>query len=212
MFSQNRIFISRGIIGKRTCFTIDGRSLHEALGIKRDFSTWIRKRITDYQFVEGQDFQTDLSGNAKQKDGKGTDYRHPVYFFGLDMAKELCTLEKSEEGRLLRRYIIESEDRLTEKARASRPSTLSEERIKALSDAIQNHMRKAGKASRELGRKRREYFRRAMDIQGIHSSPLLELFDQLDRSNDMTFRVLDDLAESIARNMEVLRILTEDMT
>lgn len=73
-------------------------------------------------------------------------------------------------------------------------------------------MRKAGKASRELGRKRREYFRRAMDIQGIHSSPLLELFDQLDRSNDMTFRVLDDLAESIARNMEVLRILTEDMT
>lgn len=211
MFTQNRISISRGIIGKHTCFSIDGRALHGALGVKRDFSNWIKKRITDYQFIEGQDFQTNFSGNTTQTSEKSIEPAHATtYTIGLDMAKELCTLEKSERGRQLRRYIIESVNRLKEKENASRTSP-SAESIRALSDALQNHMRKAGKTSRELGRKRNEYLRRVMDIQGIKNSPLLELFEQLERSNDMTFRALDDLAESVARNMETMRMLTDEI-
>ena len=36
--------------------TVSARELHEFLESKQDFSTWIKNRISEYDFVENQDF------------------------------------------------------------------------------------------------------------------------------------------------------------
>ena len=36
--------------------TVNARELHAFLGSKQDFSTWIKNRIEQYDFVENQDF------------------------------------------------------------------------------------------------------------------------------------------------------------
>ena len=36
--------------------TVNARELHEFLEVGRDFSNWIKDRISKYEFVENQDF------------------------------------------------------------------------------------------------------------------------------------------------------------
>lgn len=35
---------------------VSARALHKALGVKRDFTTWIKDRIKRYGFIEGVDY------------------------------------------------------------------------------------------------------------------------------------------------------------
>jgi len=35
---------------------VSARELHEFLEVKKDFSTWIKGRISKYKFVENEDF------------------------------------------------------------------------------------------------------------------------------------------------------------
>ena len=37
--------------------TVNARELHAFLGVGKDFSSWIKERITKYEFVEGLDFE-----------------------------------------------------------------------------------------------------------------------------------------------------------
>ena len=128
------------------------------------------------------------------------------------MAKELCMLEKSEQGRELRRYLIETEKHKKLEDKSLFLQQPSADRVRDAALSLQQHMHKAGKASRELGRKRADFHKKTMAVRGIRNTPHFELLDQIERSNEMTFRALDDLAESIARNVEAMRILTEDIT
>lgn len=86
--------------------TVDGRELHEFLGVGRDFSTWIKDKIEKYGFIEGMDFSP--------KSGKTSDGGRPRidYELSIDMAKELCMVENNEKGRQARKYFIECERRL----------------------------------------------------------------------------------------------------
>lgn len=101
---------SEGMIGDRTCLTVDARELHAGLGVGRDLSTWIEGRIKKYGFREGVDFeillpksgeQTGSDGlspqtGEKSKIGRPTQDRRLT----LDMAKELSMVENNERGRL----------------------------------------------------------------------------------------------------------------
>lgn len=45
---------------------VNARELHRFLKVGRDFSTWIKERINQYEFVENQDYQIlsyDYKGN-----------------------------------------------------------------------------------------------------------------------------------------------------
>ena len=48
--------IKHGSIGRIQQLTVDARALHVALKVKRDFSTWIKGRISKYGFVENEDY------------------------------------------------------------------------------------------------------------------------------------------------------------
>jgi len=83
--------------------TVDARGLHAALGVARDFSTWIKDRIEKYGFQEGKDFSPNL--------GESTGGRPGIeYALTLSMAKELATVENNDAGRAIRRYLIQVEE------------------------------------------------------------------------------------------------------
>lgn len=88
----------------------NARDLHAFLEVGRDFSTWIKDRIEQYGFEEGEDhlvFDSPNPGN--QRSGRGGDRRSIDYHLTLDMAKELAMIENNAMGRRVRRYFIQRE-------------------------------------------------------------------------------------------------------
>jgi len=84
---------------------VNARELHEFLGNKREFVTWIKQRIEQYGFVENQDY-TSFDNIVKRENGATV---RKEYAISLDMAKELSMVENNEKGRLARKYFIECE-------------------------------------------------------------------------------------------------------
>ena len=102
--------ISSGTIGNISQLTVDARTLHEVLEVKRDFSTWIKGRISKYSFKENEDFVIfTKSGENSERGRNSIEYR-----LSVNMGKELAMVENNERGRTVRRYFIECERRLME--------------------------------------------------------------------------------------------------
>jgi len=86
--------------GKRT---VSARDLYEFLESKQDFSHWISNRISQYGFIEDEDFTIILS-----KSNGGRPSRE--YHISVDMAKELSMVERNEKGKEARQYFIKMEN------------------------------------------------------------------------------------------------------
>lgn len=104
--------------------TCNARDLHAFLGVGSKFSDWIKGRITEYGFTEGEDYLVAKSGDqvrfgfsdfGNQKSPnpanqtRGGDRRSIDYILTVDMGKELAMVERNEKGRQIRRYFIECE-------------------------------------------------------------------------------------------------------
>lgn len=90
--------------------TVNARDLHTALQIKSKFRDWIRNRISDFGFVENQDFVCIAKNLAKPQGGRPS----VEYFISINMAKELCMVERNELGRKWRAHFIKCEKELME--------------------------------------------------------------------------------------------------
>ncbi|MBX9475117.1 antA/AntB antirepressor family protein [Yersinia enterocolitica] len=106
--------VFNGTISHETTLLCDARHLHTFLEVGKDFSTWIRIRITEYGFIENQDFIL-LPRTGEQRKGRGGHNRKD-YHLTLDTAKELAMVERNEKGRQIRRYFIECEKKLRQLA------------------------------------------------------------------------------------------------
>ncbi|UOO89191.1 antA/AntB antirepressor family protein [Vitreoscilla massiliensis] len=85
---------------------VDARTLHKVLQVGKAFAAWIRNRIDEYNFIENQDFTFAIqNGKAKQRGG----HNKIDYHLTLNMAKELAMIEKTDIGRMVRRYFIQCE-------------------------------------------------------------------------------------------------------
>jgi|GEM_PF-381365 len=84
---------------------VDAKLLHLRLGAPGRFRDWINYRISEFGFIEGQDYYA-------EKIRKSQGRPETNYHLTLDMAKELAMLERSEAGRYFRRYFIEKEKEL----------------------------------------------------------------------------------------------------
>lgn len=84
---------------------VSARDLHDALGVKKDFSSWIKERISKYGFAENQDFEVFTEFGENPNGGRPT----IEYALSIDMAKELAMVENNEKGRVIRKYFIEKE-------------------------------------------------------------------------------------------------------
>lgn len=101
-------------VGSRMIQTVNARDLHRALEVGKDFSTWIKDRIEEYGFIEGQDFvkfgSPKLGNQSGMKSGRGGDRRSTDYHVSFDMAKELGMVERTPIGRAIRLYFIRKEE------------------------------------------------------------------------------------------------------
>lgn len=84
--------------------TVSGRKLHEALGIKTQYTKWF-ERMCEYGFNENTDYilvsQICQTNNPKNPTTTITDH-----LMTLDMAKEICMIQRSPEGKKFREYFI----------------------------------------------------------------------------------------------------------
>ena len=102
--------VFNGTIANETALLCNARDLHAFLGVKKVFAAWITNRISEYEFIENQDYIL-LSNLGKQTSGRGGHNRKD-YHLTLDTAKELAMVERNEKGRQIRRYFIECEKKL----------------------------------------------------------------------------------------------------
>lgn len=83
--------------------TVSARELHEFLGVETRFNDWFH-RMCEYGFAENHDFRfyskmSNTSGGRPAQDAEIT----------IDMAKELCMLQRNEKGKQARRYFLQLE-------------------------------------------------------------------------------------------------------
>ncbi len=117
MTGDQLIPVFTGILQNDSVQLCNARDLHTYLQIGKDFSTWIKARIHQYGFSEGEDYKNFVSPNlGNQKSKRGGDRRSIEYHLTLDMAKELAMVENNEQGKAARRYFIELERSLIQKA------------------------------------------------------------------------------------------------
>lgn len=88
---------------------VSARDLWKFLDVNYDFSTWIKRRIEKYDFIENVDFT--LVRGFPQNCGKLGGRPKEDYILSMDMAKELAMIENNSTGRAARRYFIQCEKR-----------------------------------------------------------------------------------------------------
>lgn len=83
--------------------TVSARELHEKLNIGTKFTTWF-ERMKDYGFSEGNEFFPKLGETSEQGGRPQTDFQ-----ISVDMAKQICMIQRSPEGKMIRQYFIDLE-------------------------------------------------------------------------------------------------------
>lgn len=83
--------------------TVLGRDLQAVLEVKTPYDKWF-PRMCEYGFVEGTDFSTFLSEST----GGRAAVDHQIT---IDMAKELCMIQRTPKGKQCRQYFLEIERR-----------------------------------------------------------------------------------------------------
>ena len=82
--------------------TVSARELYQKLNIGTRFNDWF-PRMTEYGFVEGTDFYSKMSKTVNG--GRpSTDYE-----ISVDMAKQICMIQRTPEGKAVRQYLIDLE-------------------------------------------------------------------------------------------------------
>lgn len=85
--------------------TVSARELHEGLEIGTKFATWF-PRMAEYGFSENVDYKTCYPNLGSENHGgqNMVDYQITV-----DMAKQICMIQRSEKGRQYRQYFLDLE-------------------------------------------------------------------------------------------------------
>lgn len=88
--------------------TVSARDLHEALEINTRFNDWF-SRMAEYGFENGVDFN--LLKNEKVRLEGNREVKRDImdYQISVDMAKQICMIQRSEKGKQYRQYFIDLE-------------------------------------------------------------------------------------------------------
>ncbi len=81
--------------------TVSARDLHEFLEVDTRFNDWFL-RMCEYGFAEGQDFYSFLSKSTGGRPAQDA-------AISIEMAKEICMLQRNEKGKMARQYFIQLE-------------------------------------------------------------------------------------------------------
>ncbi|WP_279850422.1 antA/AntB antirepressor family protein [Lonepinella koalarum] len=101
MTNANLIPVFNGQIENQPIQLCNARELHTFVESKQDYSDWIKNRITEYGFIENEDYIiTTVRTNGRPR---------KEYHITLEMGKELGMVERNAKGRQIRQYFIACE-------------------------------------------------------------------------------------------------------
>lgn len=85
--------------------TVSARELHEKLNIGTEFAKWF-SRMCEYGFSTENDYSEVIVKNDENSKGgrPATDYS-----ISVDMAKQICMIQRTPEGKVVRQYLIDLE-------------------------------------------------------------------------------------------------------
>ena len=87
---------------------VSARDLHEFLEVETDFRHWF-PRMCEYGFSEGQDFNAVKNDRVQMEGSRMVTRTVDDAILSIDMAKELCMLQRNEKGKIARQYFIKLE-------------------------------------------------------------------------------------------------------
>lgn len=108
---------------------VSGRELHKALGIKTAYKDWF-PRMCEYGFEENKDYSVTLIFEHNSNGGK---QNHKDHMITIQMAKELCMIQRTDIGRKFRQYFISIEEAWNSPEMVmQRALSIANERVKTL--------------------------------------------------------------------------------
>lgn len=85
---------------------VSARNLRAALGVKRDFSNWIKAQLKRAKLIEGEDFAKVYAAKGENPAGGRP---RADYLLTIDAAKHVALMSGTTRGREIRRYFIAAE-------------------------------------------------------------------------------------------------------
>ena len=117
--------------------TLSARDLYEALNIKTAFKDWF-PRITEYGFIEGEDFNPLKKERVQMEGGRQVAREVNDYEITIEMAKQICMLQRSDLGKQYRQYFIQLEkDWNSPEKVMSRALTIAHKEIESLGKQVE---------------------------------------------------------------------------
>ena len=109
---------------------VSARELYKSLNISSNFTTWFN-RMAEYGFVENEDFfpkMEESTGGRPSMD----------YQISMDMAKQICMIQRTSEGKRVRQYLIDLEKAWNQPELVmARALKVADKRIKVLEEKIE---------------------------------------------------------------------------
>lgn len=102
---KEMITVSKKEINGIEINSVNARELHEALGVKKDFSDWIKPKLNDGMLVKGRDYEVFTQKGENLSGGRPA----VEYILALDTAKHIAMMSKTAKAYELREYFIQVE-------------------------------------------------------------------------------------------------------
>ena len=97
------IVVGQSKFGEAEIQTVNARDLHSSLGVRKDFSNWIKKQIERARLIENRDFVT------VTLKGVGGKFDTIEYHLSLEAGKHIAMLSGTDKGFEVREYFLECE-------------------------------------------------------------------------------------------------------
>lgn len=116
---------------------VSARDLHEFLEVGTKYADWF-PRMCEYGFTEGQDFNLLKIERVQQEGGRMVSRTVDDAALSIDMAKEICMLQRNENGKIARQYFLrlEKDWNSPEKVMA-RALRIADKRLKMLEEKVE---------------------------------------------------------------------------
>lgn len=118
---------------------VSARDLHEFLEVGADYRHWF-PRMCEYGFTEGEDFNPVKIDRVQEEGGRMVSRVVDDAILSIDMAKEICMIQRNEKGKQARQYFLalERDWNSPEKvmSRALRYAEQELKQIRALNSAL----------------------------------------------------------------------------
>lgn len=113
--------------------TVSARELHEFLGVDTRYNDWF-PRMCEYGFAEGTDFNLLKNEQVRQEGKRMVTRIVDDAQLTIDMAKEICMLQRNDKGKQARQYFIQLEkDWNSPEKVMARALRIADEKIRLLS-------------------------------------------------------------------------------